>query len=213
MSAYSRLEKDFLGIEKMVHYDAEGNKTGVQDVVREEDGTIRVVGEPTPVIETPGASIPSAPASQPVPSLRATETVATVPANKTLVYIFGAFIGSAILTFIVLSFFKTAGGGNQVNSSASPSFIDRSDARTENFTQPPIEQTPAPDDTQPRQNDQGVPDTDTEGDGKPRIEQTDPEPTKQDERTNDSDPIDLRGGDEPTPTTNEPTTTPPDDLR
>lgn len=220
MSAYSRLEKDFLGIERMVHYDALGNKTGVQEVVREDDGTIRVVGEITTVIESPAEPIAASPTatfqSDPIVTTQASPPSPGLPANKTFMYVAGAFIGSAILTLIVISFFNTGGAGgrgNTLNSSASPTFIDRTDARQENFTQPPIEQTPAPEDAQPRQNDQGVPDTDTEGDGHPRIQPNDPEPTKPDERTNDSDPIDLRGGEEPTPSTTEPTTPSTDDLR
>jgi hypothetical protein len=44
MKPYSRLEKDFLGNERMVFYDENGQMTGVSEVMREADGTLRVLG-------------------------------------------------------------------------------------------------------------------------------------------------------------------------
>lgn len=44
MKPYSRLEKDFLGNERMVFYDENGQMTGMAEVMREADGTLRVMG-------------------------------------------------------------------------------------------------------------------------------------------------------------------------
>lgn len=58
MKSYSRLEKDFLGNERMVHYDEKGVVVGASEVVREEDGTLRVLD-----------SVPVAPAETVTPAL------------------------------------------------------------------------------------------------------------------------------------------------
>ena len=50
---YSRLEKDFLGNERMVHYDASGNMLGASDVQREPDGTIRISNDQGPLTVEP----------------------------------------------------------------------------------------------------------------------------------------------------------------
>lgn len=220
--AYSRLEKDFLGIERMVHYNAEGVKIGTQDIVREDDGTLRVVGEIVPVNEAAATYTPPVnpvPAPQvdilqieePTPSAPAPKVSvasaepAGAPVNRTLLYVFGAFIGSAIFTFIVISFLKTS--NSSVGSSASPVITGPQSGYSEQFRAPASSgdssETATPE-TQPQQNDQGVPDMDTNGDGHPRIEDSegngggrDGRRGNGDGRTNDSDPIDLRGGDDP----------------
>ena len=52
---YSKLEKDFLGNERMVHYNASGVAISASKVERAEDGSM-TVGEPVPVDATASAS-------------------------------------------------------------------------------------------------------------------------------------------------------------
>jgi hypothetical protein len=56
-SGYSRLEKDFLGNERMVHYNAEGAMIGASAVTREEDGSIRISGDIPMVASTAHESV------------------------------------------------------------------------------------------------------------------------------------------------------------
>jgi hypothetical protein len=59
-SAYSRLEKDFIGNERMVNYDAQGNLVSISEVVREPDGTLRVLpAVPTTIASSPDSQIPT----------------------------------------------------------------------------------------------------------------------------------------------------------
>jgi hypothetical protein len=73
---YSRIEKDFLGNERMVHYDANGSMLGFSEILREPDGSIRVLGahpnakpvsaeQPSPEQPSLGAELES-PVAQPV---------------------------------------------------------------------------------------------------------------------------------------------------
>jgi hypothetical protein len=42
---YSRLERDFLGNEKLVHYDGDGKMISASQVTREADGSMKIVGD------------------------------------------------------------------------------------------------------------------------------------------------------------------------
>lgn len=62
MKPYSRLEKDFLGNERMVFYDENGQMTGVAEIMREADGTLRVMGTvPVEAGSNPVSGIPQVP--------------------------------------------------------------------------------------------------------------------------------------------------------
>lgn len=210
---YSRLEKDFLGNERMVHYDAAGNMLGASDVIREEDGTIRISNDPIPLnlandLPKVEAVVPTPkpPISDPVPGVRAREQ--RMPVNQVVTYSIGAFIATLLLTLGALSFMRSSTSTARIQTispapqpSRSPSNdLPLPDDRTEreNFPGDPRPRNDEdPDNSRPFDNT--APDSNMD-DNRPRIDPNDSNPpdsvtpsTKP--KKGPEDPIDLRGGD------------------
>jgi hypothetical protein len=209
---YSRIEKDFLGNERMVHYDAEGNMLGASDVIREEDGTIRISNDPMnagteddlPKVEAivpPVKAIPTEPQAVRVVGVG---PKANMPVSQVVTYSIGAFILTLLLTLGVMSFFRSNGQDARVRT------IDTTSQRqpTPNWTpapdsQPRREDFPAdprprndeqPGDTRPF--DQTAPDSNMD-DNRPRIDTNEADPANDSDskptKKGSDDPIDLRG--------------------
>lgn len=218
---YSRLEKDFLGNERMVHYDGSGNMIGASDVVREPDGTLRVTNEP--VHATTPTGLPDVQVIEPKPKAEPTAHIPAdagkamaprpqMPLSQTVTYVIATFIGAMLLTLAVLAFRASRSG-----SDASQQFGSKS-APIQNFDRqadPLPDRTPDqyPPDPKPRNDEQPdnnqpsdpttAPDMNTGDDNHPKIEpgqdpvQADPGGDKGTNKGNSDDPIDLRGDGEP----------------
>ncbi len=211
-SGYSRLEKDFLGNERMVHYDGSGNMLGASDVIREPDGTIRISNEQ--VSASDSDDLPKVEALVPPLKVKSVDEVRGVrleaksgmQSNQVVMYAIAAFVGTSLVTLAVLSFLKS-------NRSSDPSF-----GVPQNYTQqivpPRVETRPGqenfPSDPKPRNDepptenrpfDQTAPDSNMD-DKHPKIRNdsapaagSDPKPDVKPEKSSSSEPIDLRGDD------------------
>lgn len=191
---YSKLEKDFLGNERMVHYNAQGVAISASKVDRSEDGSM-TVGEPIPL--TPQAPPPS---------------VNTLDDQKSSLYPPGTVATIGIASFVVAALAALF----ILNSNKPDSAAERFNAaiyRDPVQLQPPtenLERVPGPqelDSPLPRQEDESPPgDRDrpridlrdeSPAQAEPTPEPTKPEPKPKSEPAKGSDPIDLRGdGDE-----------------
>jgi hypothetical protein len=194
---YSKLEKDFLGNERMVHYNAEGVAISASKVERSEDGSM-IVGEPMPLTSQPQAvATPSAaPVAEPRTGNYPPGTVATIG--------IASFVVAALAALFI------------INSNRSDTSADRFNAavyRDPVRIQPPsenLEQVPPPqefDSPRPRQEDETLPGDrdrpridlrdDEPSTPEPKSDPVDEKPTEPTEPAKGSDPIDLRGdGDE-----------------
>jgi hypothetical protein len=212
---YSRIEKDFLGNERMVHYDASGNMLGASDVIREADGTIRISNE----------SAPSYPKDDLlhveviVPSVKAAETNpirtpvalqnAGMPANKSIML---AIVAASLLTLGALSYFKTRGGAGEATIPAVHEYSTPIPRSEPNYDAPTQHSNPdyLPNDPKPRNDqqpnsappvDNGAPDSNMD-DNHPRINSTGNAPAdittpkvEHKPKVGSDEPIDLRGDD------------------
>ena len=217
---YSRIEKDFLGNERMVHYDGSGNMIGASDVIREPDGTIRIPNDSASkaselpevrVIEPkqePAAHIPTA-AGNVMPNKNS-----GMPLNQTITYVIGTFVAAMLLTLGVMAFRASRGGGSAAQefgtASAPIQRIERQTAQA-----PPPQDVPdnLPNDPKPRNDepaqdakpyDQTSPDQNAGDDNRPKVDSGNSEPTPPDPQKDNgkkgggsNDPIDLRGDDDP----------------
>lgn len=214
---YSRIEKDFLGNERMVHYDGSGNMIGASDVVRESDGTIRIPNEtyegtvatPKPGVD-PTAHIPND-AGKATP-----EKPKPVPAGQTATYVIATFIGAAVLTWAVLSFKNShsPSSAGAVQNFPTTRVPESTRALPQEETVPERSPEQFPPDPKPRNDedpndarpfDQTAPDMNSGDDNHPKIQPNDdgsnPPVDKPDDadtqrepkKDNGSDPIDLRG--------------------
>lgn len=219
---YSRIEKDFLGNERMVHYDGSGNMLGASDVVREPDGTIRIpnesgssfVADDLPKVEAVEPK-PKAVAQEPASSF-ATPAKSNVPMNQVVLYSIATFIGAMLLTLGIASFVASRRPSQgAISSTQIRSSNPMEDARIqqdpprrrEEEQQPqdnfPIDPKPRNDEQpsdEPKPFDNAAPDMNSGDDLHPKIEPGDGdkkpavEPAKENPKTNGSDdPIDLRG--------------------
>ena len=193
---YSKLEKDFLGNERMVHYNVAGIAVSASKVERSEDGSM-MVGEPIPLTSQPQPVVaPVRVVNEPRPGTYPPGTIATIG--------IASFVLTALAAQVIINSNKSDSAAERFNTAVYRDPIQ---------TQPPsenLEQVPPPQDydsPQPRQEDETPP-----GDrDRPRIdlredELTVPEPkadpvkekpAETPEPAKSSDPIDLRGdGDE-----------------
>ena len=218
---YSRIEKDFLGNERMVHYDASGNMLGASDVIREPDGTIRISNDTSPTYQA--GELPHVVVIEPKPNADQVKVAAPVDvhvtgigpkpntANRSVMIFIATFIIACILTLGVMSFLKTREGRGS-NFSNVPSYT------TPTRETPPITDTPTPrsnpddypSDPKPRNDqqpgdippvDNGAPDSNMD-DNHPRINDATNAPaddstpkTEPKPKKGSDDPIDLRGDD------------------
>ncbi|MBS1700519.1 MAG: hypothetical protein JST12_02580 [Armatimonadetes bacterium] len=227
---YSRIEKDFLGNERMVHYDGSGNMIGASDVVREPDGTIRIPNDPVDAIPTAAAA--PTPATDPTAHIPndagkdMAKTPKTMPTSQAVTYFIAVFVVTMLLGLGIMSAIKARGG----NSGGTTSAVTH-DMPTVNSTTPPTYADPyphrnddLPQDPKPRNDEQpdydpAMPDRGPQNDGRPRInpedgpkpsddtnsvEPSDAKPAKTNETPpakngDGSDPIDLRGDNDPKP--------------
>lgn len=213
---YSRLEKDFLGNERMVHYDGNGNMLGASDVIREPDGTIRVSNEPVsasgsddlPRVEAVVPPIRAAPTDEPQPvRVAGNGPKSNMQSNQVVMYAIAAFVATSLITLAVLSIFKSNRSSDSSFGTPQSSFHQVPAPRVE--TQPGQENFPS--DPKPRNDepptetrpfDQTAPDSNMD-DNRPKIRNDDPQPpTRVDPRpdtkprkSGPEDPIDLRGDD------------------
>jgi hypothetical protein len=214
---YSRLERDFLGNERMVHYDASGNMLGASDVIREPDGTIRITNEP--VSATEPNELPKVEAI--VPPSKPTAVAPTIGVrdrqnagltmNQVVMYSIAAFIATSLLTLAVLSFKRSNGPDASVNMRAnapqprmSPPINGTEPDRRQEPETFPSDPKPRNDDPplEPRPRDEAAPDSNMD-DTKPRIKNSEPNPQdetapnqeKSPKKKPTEDPIDLRGDD------------------
>lgn len=189
---YSKLEKDFLGNERMVHYNAAGVAISASKVDRSEDGSM-TVGEPIPL--SPQAQPVAAPvqtATDPRSGSYPPGTVATIG--------IASFVVAALVALFIINSNKHDSAAERFNTAVYRDPVQ---------IQPPtenLEQVPPPqeyDSPQPRQEDETLP-----GDReRPRInlrddepENTEPKPDPVKEKPVEppktekgSEPIDLRG--------------------
>jgi hypothetical protein len=218
---YSRLEKDFLGNERMVHYDASGNMLGASDVIREPDGTIRISNDQSPLTpesDSPPVEVvvPVSAASPQEPGIGIREREASLtsrmPMNQVVMYSIAAFIATSLLTLGVLSFLKSNRNDASVRTSIQPPPISRPESSPNSdlpLPDPVQERDDRPSDPRPRNDeqpneprpfDETAPDSNMD-DSRPRIQNNDPSaPTNNDTKPepkprkgNNDDPIDLRG--------------------
>lgn len=207
---YSRLEKDFLGNERMVHYDGSGNMLGASDVVREPDGTIRVTNEPiSPVeVEVVEPKKPE-PIATPFAGAGQKDGIAT---NQVVMYSIAAFIATSILTFGVLFFLKSKGndGGvrmDQVPIQRQTPQIDNRDSLPDSPKTDELPSDPRPRNDEQREDrpfDQTAPDSNMD-DTRPRVNDNEPvrdaqppnedsvRPAPKPKKNKSDEPIDLRG--------------------
>lgn len=193
---YSKLEKDFLGNERMVHYSAEGVAVSASKVERSEDGSM-TVGEPIPLASQPQpVAVPARVVSEPRPGTYPPGTIATIG--------IASFVLTALVALIIINSNKSDSATERFNTA-----VYRDPVRIQSPSED-LERVPPPqeyDSPQPRQEDETPP-----GDrDRPRIdlreeEVTVPEPKAEPlnqkpavtpEPAKGTDPIDLRGdGDE-----------------
>ena len=147
-SGYSRLEKDFLGIERMVHYDAAGNMTGTSEVFLEADGSRRISNEvhavsvPTeeaaaftppvaskPVVEP---NVASAAASGPKPEYREGYSVPTVVS-----FGLAAFVGAAVIGLVVITAMRSGSNRDSSVQSYTPPIQNQNSTLPEQRYTPP----------------------------------------------------------------------------
>lgn len=227
---YSRLEKDFLGNERMVHYDGSGNMIGASDVVREPDGTIRIPNEAGTTTAAASASPTDPTAHIPKDAGVAMRNKQSMPASRLITYVFAAFIGSMLLTLAVVTVFAGRGGSRSNSGDTAiqtpaiqqpgPSYGDGSVPRRDTEPAPAPDNYPSDpkprndeDDTNVKPYDQTAPDMNSGDDNRPKID--DPNSvTKSDNgdkkpKANPDDPIDLRGDGEEQKS---PTKTDPNDI-
>ena len=213
---YSRLEKDFLGNERMVHYDGSGNMLGASDVIRELDGTIRVSNEPIsasrsddlPRVEAIVPPVKAALTEEPQPvRVVGFGPKSNMQSNQVVMYAIAAFVATSLITLAVVSIIKS-------NRSSDPSF-GTPQSSFHQVPQPRVEIQPGqdnlPSDPKPRNDepptetrpfDQTAPDSNMD-DNRPKIRNDDPTPPTRDDSKPDTkpkksgpdDPIDLRGDD------------------
>ncbi len=210
---YSRLEKDFLGNERMVHYDASGNMLGASDVIREPDGTIRVSGEQ--ISAESAGDFPEVEAVVPTPKAPVAASAAPtgvrdrseVPRNQVAMYAIAAFVATSIVTLGVLQIMKSNRGETQ--SYSLPQSTYHQVPQPNNDVQPGQENFP--NDPKPRNDDppaenrpfdQSSPDSNMD-DNRPRVRNDGPSappgnesnPQPKPKKAGPDDPIDLRGDD------------------
>ena len=220
---YSRIEKDFLGNERMVHYDASGNMLGASDVIREPDGTIRVSNDTVAAYQSDDlpkveAVMPTTKPAEPAAGQSASASShgqrPTMPMNQTVMYVIGTFIAATLLTLGALSFFRSRGSDGSIRTFSQVAPIRET---------PPVYDTPSrgtnpdnlPGDPKPRNDeppvnnqpyDQTAPDSNMD-DNHPRIQDNNALPDNSVTKSNPTpkpdtkpskgtdDPIDLRGDD------------------
>ena len=214
---YSRIEKDFLGNERMVHYDASGNMLGASDVIREPDGTMRILNDDSTVevqadLPKVEAVMPKATANSagrdPLPPIRVRAANSAIPFNRLVMILIGVFVGSCLLTLLVYSFLRTNNSTPRfipsqtttttIQPGPSPSDAPRLPDRYPDDPKPRNDD-PAPD---PRPTDQTAPDSNMD-DNHPRIQDNNdappveiaPRPGSRSKKGSSDDPIDLRGDD------------------
>lgn len=198
---YSKLEKDFLGNERMVHYNAEGVAVSASKVDRGEDGSM-TVGEPVPLIAQP-QSVKAQPLLDAEPRRKdfPPGTIATIG--------IASFIFTALAALYILNSNRPATAAERFNTAVYREPVQVQPPPAEN-----LEQVPGPQELDapvPRQEDEvppgdrNRPRIDLRGDEPTTPEQTPgetPEPAKpavkpKQDPPKSSDPIDLRGdGDE-----------------
>ncbi len=196
---YSKLEKDFLGNERMVHYNSEGVAVSASRVERAEDGSM-IVGEPMPLSAQPQpAPVAVQPTVAPQPGSYPPGTVATIG--------IASFVVAALAALFIINSNRSDSAAERFNTAVYRDPVQVK-PRTEN-----LEDVPPPqnfDSPQPRQEDELLPPGDQ---SRPRIQLREDEPApsepaeknpeprqepkQEPEPTKGSDPIDLRGdGDE-----------------
>ena len=204
---YSKLEKDFLGNERMVHYNAEGVAISASRVERSEDGSM-IVGEPVPLSAD---AKPDNSTNTPKPAPVAAEPPrGTYPPGTITTIGIASFVVAALAALFILKSYRSDSAADRFNTAVyrEPVQVPTAPERDN------LEQVPGPQDLDspvPRQEDETLP-----GDReRPRIDLRDEEPPAQDpageppksdpkpevkaepEPRKGSDPIDLRGdGDE-----------------
>ncbi len=189
---YSKLEKDFLGNERMVHYNAAGVAVSASKVERAADGSM-TVGEPVPLTPQP-QPVAAVNLDQPREKTYPPGTVATIG--------IASFVIAALGALYILNSNKPTSAAERFNTAVYREPIQQVQPPSEN-----LERVPGPqelDPPQPRQEDESPPGERT----RPRINlredepEAKPEPPKEEpeskpEPAKGPDPIDLRGeGDE-----------------
>ena len=214
---YSRLEKDFLGNERMVHYDASGNMLGASDVQREADGTIRISNDQAPL--TGETELPKVEAIVPEPKINNPEPQpvsiggfgqkTNMPMNQVVMYCLAAFIATSLLTLGVMSVLRSNGPDASVRTTVQPTTRTMPQQNSDPVQEVQPDRENFPSDPRPRNDedpppfDQSAPDSNMD-DSRPRIREDDPNaPTNEDSKPEPKpkkkgadEPIDLRG-DEP----------------
>ncbi len=190
---YSKLEKDFLGNERMVHYNAEGVAISASSVTRGEDGSM-TVGEPMPL-----QSSAAQPASEPVAEPKGSYTSGTVATIG-----IASFVVAALAALLVLNLNR--GSDSEVarynrDVYQSPTQPSAPSGTTDDSVPPPQDLQP---DSRPDGDGFGPPPGDTdrprilrenEPAEEPPVEQSKPEkePEPEAPKKSSDDPIDLRG--------------------
>jgi len=232
---YSRIEKDFLGNERMVHYDGSGNMIGASDVVREPDGTIRIPNETAHA----GAAgdLPDIQVIEPTPKMESASHIpndagkvmagksSQMPMSQTVTYVIATFVAAMLLTLGALAVIRSRGGSGGASQDFRSTSVTQPTPRFNQQAEPLPERAPDqyPADPKPRNDeqptdaqpyDQSAPDMNSGDSNRPKIEpdpnqQTEPEPDKDPKKGTGDDPIDLRGDGEPQ---KDPPKTDPNDI-
>ena len=195
---YSRLEKDFLGNERMVHYDASGNMLGASDVIREPDGTIRVTNDP--VSSSSESELPKVEAIPPTPRITNPEPNVTqasvshkldfggnrnkgMPANQVVMYSIAAFVTTLLVTLGVLAVVRSNGPDAQIRTSSPTTQMPSSQRNVDPIPDSQPEPDNFPPEPRPRNDDQpgnarpfdeSAPDSNMD-DSRPRIRDNNPD--------------------------------------
>ena len=148
-SAYSRIEKDFIGNERMVNYDAQGNIVSISEVVRESDGTLRVLpAVPTNISSAPDSQIPKPHNSPSVESISETQSSQNgYPRSMVYAICIGTCIISGLITTLIIKNNESE-KIQLVNAPAEPSTPQSSPDEPNQLNSEP---NPGPQDSPPKQ--------------------------------------------------------------
>ena len=153
---YSKLEKDFLGNERMVHYNSEGVAVSASRVERAEDGSM-IVGEPMPLSAQPQ---PDPVPVQPI----VTSTSPSYPPGTVATIGIASFVAAAVAALFIINSNRSDSAAERFNASVYRDPV-QVQPRAEN-----LEDVPPPqnfDSPRPRQEDEMFPPGDQ---SRPRIQ-------------------------------------------
>jgi hypothetical protein len=209
---FSRIEKDFLGNERMVHYDADGNITGASELVRESDGSFKV-GVPISVDHAHAGEqsvVPPNNTEQPSP-VAASPSLDQIPVKQSsgtlLTYGIAAFVVTALLALLFVNLTGNREENRSIPEPASASIAspndpvipDTSEQSSPRSEEERPQREPIMEDRRPENPSESRTTVDPDqlrpepqSDPTPKTESKKPEPT---EPKSGSDPVDLRGDD------------------